>query len=71
MSLAKAIGPGLTSGAMEIQKMQIKDLDPERLIRLILEGIEINAACPDCGKLSLESLVDAEACPHCEGVGGV
>ena len=37
--------------------MKVRDLDPERLVRLILESIEVSAACGDCGKLSLEMLM--------------
>lgn len=37
----------------------------ELKVRVILEQIEIDATCPDCGHLSMAAWTGSGHCPHC------
>jgi bacterioferritin-associated ferredoxin len=42
----------------------------ESAVYQLIESLEIQAACGQCGRLSLSVLTDGGECPHCKpGVG--
>jgi len=40
-------------------------MEKEKQVLRILEQLEIAAACPDCGGLSMEIWGGSPLCPHC------
>ncbi len=44
----------------------MKEINAESQVYELLESLEISAACPDCGKLSLAIMNNSGECPYCE-----